>query len=32
MSSVPALDPARWWSSEWRNDPRYDDPEGACVP
>ncbi|RUA24894.1 MAG: hypothetical protein DSY73_02925 [Actinobacteria bacterium] len=20
----------RWWSAEWTDDPRYDDPPGGC--
>ncbi|MEO0495657.1 MAG: hypothetical protein AAF081_19795, partial [Actinomycetota bacterium] len=32
MTSVPAADPADWWTGDWREDPRYDEPEGACAP
>ena len=32
MTGVVPADPAEWWAAEWRDDPRYDDPEGACAP
>ena len=32
MTGVGAADPADWWAAEWRDDARYDDPEGACAP
>jgi peptidoglycan/LPS O-acetylase OafA/YrhL len=30
LTAVPVADPASWWASEWRSDPRYDDPSGSC--
>ncbi len=30
LTAEPVADPASWWTSEWRNDPRYDDPSGSC--
>lgn len=31
LADVAPADPAAWWAGEWRADPRYDDPAGACA-
>jgi peptidoglycan/LPS O-acetylase OafA/YrhL len=31
LTGAAPADPARWWAGEWRFDPRYDDPPGACA-
>ncbi|MEM9519846.1 MAG: acyltransferase [Actinomycetota bacterium] len=32
LTGVAPADPTDWWAGEWRDDPRYDDPVGACAP
>ena len=32
LTGIEPADPDEWWVGDWRDDPRYDDPPGSCVP
>lgn len=31
LTGTDAADPASWWTADWRQDPRFDDPPSACA-
>ena len=32
LTDTTAVTPDEWWAGQWRDDPRYNDPPGACAP